>query len=126
MGVLKPALLFFACAVLQSGPILAAPTTAEVEAVFLFNFSQFVEWPPQAFAEPGSPIIICVLGSDPFGTTLDEVVRGEPVQGGALSVRRSQRVEDLTECQILFISRSEQARLQPILKTLQGRSILTV
>jgi YfiR/HmsC-like len=126
MGVLRAALLLFVCALLQSDPILAAPTTSEVEAVFLFNFSQFVEWPPQAFAEPSSPIVICVLGSDPFGTTLDEVIRGETVQGRALTVRRFQRVEDLTDCQILFISRSEQARLQPILKTLQGRSILTV
>jgi hypothetical protein len=127
MGVLKAALLTCAGALaLLPSPVLAAPTTEQVEAVFLFNFSQFVEWPPQAFAQAGSPIVICVLGSDPFGATLDEVVRGETVQGRALTVRRFQRVEDLTECQILFISRSEQARLQPILKTLQGRSILTV
>ena len=135
MGVLKAlaargrtaaATLLFACGVWQPGPVSAAPTTAEVEAVFLFNFSQFVEWPSQVFPDPGSPIVIGVLGSDPFGTTLDEVVRGEVVKGRALVVRRFQRIEELTDCHILFVSRSERARLQPILEKLKGRSILTV
>jgi hypothetical protein len=110
----------------MSGPVLAAPTTSEIEAVFLFNFSQFVDWPSQVFAEPDSPIVISVLGSDPFGTTLDEVVRGEVVKGRSLIVRRFQRVEQLTDTQILFISRSERGRLESILTTLKGRSVLTV
>ena len=128
MGVLKAlaGCLLFSCAASMSAPVLAAPTTPEVEAVFLFNFSQFVEWPAQVFPEPGSPIVIGVLGSDPFGATLDEVVRGEVVKGRPLVVRRFQRVEQLTDTQILFISRSERTRLRPILATLKGRNILTV
>jgi len=137
MGVLKApagrrraraavATLLFWCATSMSGPVLAAPTTSEIEAVFLFNFSQFVDWPSQVFAEPDSPIVISVLGSDPFGTTLDEVVRGEVVKGRSLIVRRFQRVEQLTDTQILFISRSERGRLESILTTLKGRSVLTV
>jgi hypothetical protein len=107
-------------------PVVAAPTTADVEAVFLFNFSQFVEWPPQAFPDPSSPIIIGVLGADPFGAALDDVVRGEVVTGRPLMVRRFQHIEQLTDCHILFVSRSERARLQAIVEMLKGRSILTV
>lgn len=113
-------------AVCGSGPALAAPTPAQVEAVFLFNFSQFVDWPPQAFLAPDAPIVIGVLGEDPFGATLDEVVRGELVKGRALVVRRFQRIEQLTDCQIFFISRTERSRLAPILAILKGRGILTV
>jgi len=104
----------------------AAPTAAEVEAVFLFNFSEFVDWPPQVFSDPRAPIVIGVLGSDPFGPALDDVVRGETVNGRALVVRRFEHVEELADCQILFISRSERARLQPILQAVKGRSVLTV
>lgn len=135
MGVLKraaggvrtiAAALLLACGTLALGPVVAAPTTSQVEAVFLFNFSQFVDWPPQAFPQVDSPIVIGVLGSDPFDGTLDEVVRGETVKGRPLVVRRFQRVEQLTDCHILFISRSERPRLEPIVQTLKGRSILTV
>jgi hypothetical protein len=133
MGVLKfsaaravAATVLVAYGMLTAGPVLAAPTTSQVEAVFLFNFSQFVDWPPQAFPQPDSPIVIGVLGSDPFDGTLDEVVRGEMVKGRPLVVRRFQHVEQLTDCHILFISRSERPRLEPIVQTLKGRSILTV
>ena len=104
----------------------AAPTPAEVEAVFLFNFSEFVDWPPQAFPDPNAPIVIGILGNDPFGAALDAVVRGEKVNGRGLVVRRFEHVEDLADCQILFISRSERARLQPVLQAVRGRSVLTV
>ena len=135
MGVLRvleraaPALvvaLLLGSGLVGSRSACAAPTSAQVEAVFLFNFSQFVEWPAQAFASQRSPLVIGVLGSDPFGAALDEVVRGEVVNGRTLEVRRYQRVEEVKDCHILFISRSERPRLEQILAHLQGRSVLTV
>jgi uncharacterized protein DUF4154 len=115
-----------ACGLCASGTVLAAPTPGQVEAVFLFNFTQFVDWPPQAFAGPSAPIVIGVLGSDPFGVSLDEVVRGEVVNSRPLVVHRAQHVEELADSQILFISRSERAHLAPILAALKGRNVLTV
>lgn len=114
------------CGSCASGNVLAAPTPAQVEAVFLFNFTQFVDWPPQAFADAAAPIVIGVLGSDPFGATLDEVVRGEAVKGRPLVVHRGQHIEELVDCQILFISRSERTHLAPLLAMLKGRNVLTV
>ncbi len=108
------------------GMVLAAPTRAQVEAVFLFNFTQFVDWPPQAFADPTAPLVIGVLGGDPFGAGLDEVVRGEVVNGHPLVVHRAQHLEELGDARILFISRSERARLAHVLETLKGRNVLTV
>jgi hypothetical protein len=98
----------------------------EVEAVYLFNFTQFVEWPSAAFADAQKPIIIGVLGDDPFGAYLDETVRGETVGKRPLVVRRYRRVEDVDACQVLFISRSEAQFLKTIIDRLKDRSILTV
>ena len=98
----------------------------QVKAVFLFNFAQFVEWPPAAFADANSPIVIGVLGENPFGTYLDETVRGEQVNNRPLAVQRYRRVDEITTCHVLFISRSETHHLEQILASLKGRSILTV
>lgn len=98
----------------------------QVKAVFLFNFAQFVEWPPSAFPDSAAPLIICVLGEDPFGSYLDETVRGETVQGHPLAIQRSRRVEEIRNCHILFVGRQEQERLGEILDTLKGRPALTV
>jgi hypothetical protein len=98
----------------------------QVKAVFLFNFAQFVEWPPSAFPDSAAPLVLCVLGEDPFGPYLDETVRGETVQAHPLAVQRSQRVEEIRNCHILFVGRQEQERLEEILDTLKGRPTLTV
>ena len=34
-----------------------AASEYQVKAVFLFNFTHFVEWPPQAFSSPGEPFV---------------------------------------------------------------------
>jgi hypothetical protein len=98
----------------------------EVKAVFLFNFARFVDWPPEAFAGPQAPLVIGVLGEDPFDGFLDDTVRGEQVNHRSLIVRRYRHVEEIETCHILFISQSEAHRLNDILARLNHRSILIV
>jgi hypothetical protein len=106
--------------------VCALPAEYQVKALFLFNFTRFVEWPKSAFPEPRSPLIIGVLGKDPFGSNLDDVVRGEAKDGRPLLVRRFRRVEEVGDCHILFVSTSEADRLPQTFEALKGRSILTV
>lgn len=103
-----------------------APAEYRVKAVFLFNFAQFVDWPPDAFTDPGQPFVIGVLGKDPFGAELDAVVRGETVSHRPLVVERYNNIADLHNCHILYIARSEVGHLAQILEALKGRSVLTV
>ncbi len=111
-------------------PAVAADSAPSAEyqlkAVFLFNFAQFVEWPAQAYRDAKAPLVIGVLGVDPFGSFLDQLVRGEKVGDRPMIVRRFHRIDDITDCQILFISRSEAATLDQIIGRLKGRSLLTV
>jgi hypothetical protein len=106
----------------------AAPPVREydVKAVFLFNFAQFVEWPDSAFASKDSPLILGVLGNDPFGASLDEAVRGVSVGNRPIEVRRFHNVEESKACNILFVSASETARLGAILEALKDDDVLTV
>lgn len=112
----------FKCSVAQ------AQTSREyqLKAVFLFNFAQFTQWPSNAFTNSDSPIIIGVLGIDPFGETLDEVVRGETANGHKLVVERYRRLEEIQTCHILFISQSETRRIDRVLEALKGKPTLTV
>ncbi|HKB56022.1 MAG TPA: YfiR family protein [Lacunisphaera sp.] len=114
----------------MGAPDLAAQTTRfredQIKAVFLFNFAQFVEWPPAAFLDPQAPLVIGVLGEDPFGAALDETVRDEKIGQRPLVVRRYRRAEEIDQCHILFISESETGRLEEIITRSKGRSMLTV
>jgi hypothetical protein len=103
-----------------------APTEEQVKAVFLFNFSHFVEWPAQTFASPAAPFVIGVLGSDSFGDRLEETVQGEKIGEHPLAVHRYRSIADLGDCQILYIDRAEAGQLKQIIATLSHRSTLTV
>jgi hypothetical protein len=104
----------------------ASPNEYQVKAVFLFNFGQFVEWPSDAYASPQSPFVICVVGEDPFGRTLDDVVRGEVVGARPLVVRRYDDADGVAACNILFVGRNDAALLDRALAAARGHSVLTV
>ena len=98
----------------------------DLKAAFLFNFAQFVEWPADAFATPASPITIGILGEDPFGTSLEEIVANEVVDDRKLVVRRFRSVDEIDACHILFVTAAESKRMDHIASRLGNRSILTV
>lgn len=125
---LRGGLLLAALGLLLVPPSPAQTTSREyqIKAVFLFNFAQFVEWPPDAFPDAQAPLIIGVLGEDPFGSVLDDTVRGEKIGSHSLLVQRYKRPEDIAACHILFLSQSESSRLEAIVALLRGRSLLTV
>ncbi len=60
----------------------------QVKAAFLLNFTKFIDWPPDNDVGAASPVAICILGKDPFGRALDEIVQGEAINGRKLIVQR--------------------------------------
>lgn len=105
------------------------PNTAseyQLKAAFLFNFVKFTEWPPAAFSNATAPLVIGVLGDDPFGRTLDDLVNGEIINGRAIEIKRFPGGDDPNACHVLFISRSEKDRLSRLLEELKQKPVLTV
>jgi hypothetical protein len=102
------------------------PSEHQVKAAFLYNFMKFVEWPP-GMAGPGrGPIVIGVLGRDPFGPVLDETFGGKSLAGRKFEVRRYTTVEELQVCHMLFISSDEDDGRDRVLKALHGTAVMTV
>jgi hypothetical protein len=98
----------------------------QVKAVFLFNFTQFVDWPADAFAKPDAPLVIGILGDDPFDKYLDDVVRGEKACGHPIVIKRFHDAESARECQLLFVAGAGSRRPDSVLAALKDRKILTV
>ena len=111
-----------------------APDSSEylIKAGFIYNFAKFVEWPSGAFAQPDSPIVIGVLGTDPFGSVLDRLVQDKKIGQRGFVVRRYKwgkdlkDLKDLRDCKILFVSASEKAHADEIIQLVKWLPILTV
>lgn len=101
----------------------ASPTQDEVEAVYLYNFAKFVTWPP---TQKSDVLNLCVLGKDPFGASLDQIVDDEKIDGRHLAVRRLRDENSVQDCAILFIGEPESSHLDRDLSAVAHLPILTV
>jgi hypothetical protein len=112
---------------LGAGPVYAEVSKEyQIKAVLLFNLTRFVDWPDSAFAGPDAPLVIGIVGRDPFGQALDEAVQGEKVNGRRIVIERFPNPRSVGPCQILFISDKERGRVSSILANLKARPVLTV
>lgn len=96
-------------------------TATQLKAAFLYNFAKFVTWPP---ANTNSPqFVIGILGQDPFGSFLEQLVEGEKVGNQSIVIQRYTDASEIRNCHILYINKQNGA---DVAKSLDNRSILTV
>jgi hypothetical protein len=105
-----------------SGP----PNEYALKSVFLYNFCRFIDWPEFAFGSPNEPLVIGVLGADPFGSMLEEAVRGERFRGRPIQIEHYRSPREIGGCHLLFVTGDETARMNEILAATAGKSIVTV
>lgn len=97
-----------------------------VKAEFLERFTHFIRWPSTSFARADSPFVVCVIGENPFGTYLTELVRRHSIQSRPAVLRWLSTTAEIDGCHLLFIARSERRHIASIVKRTSGRPILTV
>ena len=101
-------------------------TEYQVKALFLLNFTKYVDWPATAFAETNSPIVIGLYGENKFGDALVKAVEGRTVSGRQIVIQPIEKNGDPGKCQILFIGDSEKNHLGEILDKIKALPVLTV
>jgi hypothetical protein len=98
----------------------------DLKAAFLYNVAKYTDWPASAFVKPNDPIIIGVLGNDPFGETLDRIVRDRIINGHPLRVRRASGVAELKGAHLVFISPSETSQVAQHCAAIEKFHALTI
>jgi hypothetical protein len=128
-GLLLGTLLAAVCAQFLWPPSIAAQSyfaEYRLKAGNLVNFLKFLEFPEELFGNSRAPIVIGIVGDDPLGPLLEQVVLGKFVQGRNLVIRNYHLGEDMRGAHILFIGASEKKRVPQILAGLQGSNVLTI
>jgi hypothetical protein len=100
-----------------------------IKAGYIYNFAKLIDWPSKAFPQPDSPIVIGILGEDPFGPIMDRIVADKKINGRTIVVKRLKWTKDLKsvkDCNILFVSSSEKEHFESVLGGMKGLPILTI
>ena len=98
----------------------------QVKAVFLYNFTHFIDWPPASFDSPYAPFIIGVAGNDPFGAALEAAVQGERIGSHLIRIEHYKSAGEIGRCHILYVGSQDPDEIKNILSVVNGRNILTV
>jgi len=109
--------------------VQAEPTTPReymIKAGFLYNFAKFVDWPEEVFENSSTPLIIGILGEDPFGNDLDQIIKKKTVKERSILIKRLKTLDELKVCHILFISASEKSHLSKVISKTKDWHVLTV
>lgn len=110
----------------KAGAQESQPSEYQIKAAFLFNFAKFVEWPPTSFADENSPLVIGILGDNPFSGDLERTIQNKTINHHSLVIKQFHSLAEARNCQMLFISASEKKRFADIFGGLRGTSVLTV
>lgn len=99
-----------------------------IKAVFLYNLVKYTDWPPASpLSAPDLPIVLAVVGDDPFGRSLDEAVKDRTVRGRQIQVVRTSDPRSLKNLHVAFLNTSgDSARTLELVHALAARSVLTV
>ncbi|MEO8099281.1 MAG: YfiR family protein [Acidobacteriota bacterium] len=97
----------------------------QVKAAFLYNFTKFVEWPPEAFTQ-SDRINICILGNNSFAALVEETVAGKEVGNHGFNVQKVAASTQGRGCHILFISKTDSKRQAALLGDIQDPYALAV
>lgn len=131
MRALRPILVIGICLSLALGAsaqTLDSSDSSEylIKAGFIYNFAKLVGWPSGAFSQPDSPIVIGILGTDPFGTIIDRILSDKKIDARRFVIKRLKWGMDLKDCDIIFIGSSEASHLEEVLHSLRGTPVLTI
>jgi hypothetical protein len=104
----------------------AGPSEYELKAAFLHNLSKFVTWTPKAFSSDDAPFFLCVLGTNPFGDSLETATVNQKVAEHPIQILKVKNETEAKDCHLVFVSSSEQSKMPNILNFLNNFYILTV
>ena len=107
-------------------PSAAAPSLEwAIKAEYLLKLVPFVDWPQNAFASPGDPFRLCIVGQDPFGGLVEQAAQGQSMGQRPVSVVRLKAVAAADRCQLMYVAGDPQFVAQS-LAAVSGSPVLTV
>jgi hypothetical protein len=131
MRLLKPIIAIGICLSMALGASAQALDSSDsseylIKAGFIYNFAKLVGWPGNAFAQADSPIVIGILGTDPFGGIIDRILADKKVDARRFVIKRLKWGMEFKDCDILFVGASEAVHLEEVIRAVKGLPILTI
>lgn len=97
-----------------------------LKAAFLYNFAKYTTWPKSAFADKKAPILVTVVGKDPFGKILDQTIGGKKVGLRPFKIERISEPAKVKTAHILFLGSLKEKERRALMDRFKGKPVLVI
>jgi hypothetical protein len=98
----------------------------QIKAAFLLNFIRYTTWPEPCFDGPNAPVVLLVVGKDPFGDVLDDTFRGEQANGRRIVVERVRELPAEWKAHVIFCALGAKDERTDLIEHCRRRPVLVV
>lgn len=99
----------------------------KVKAAYLYKFLKATTWPDSKHAASDSPLVLAILGKDPFGKLIDTILDGKTIGGRPLEIGRIKKLDGTeTSAHLLFVCESEKGDTADVVSAVAGSNVLTI
>jgi hypothetical protein len=98
----------------------------QLKAAFIAKFVKYVTWPPERLGGGDAPLVVGVLGQDPFGDRLEAAFKSRKAGERLVVVRRFSTPEGLEAAHVLFVPAQEASRLGDVLRSTRDAGLLLI
>jgi hypothetical protein len=101
--------------------VSASGQNEKFKALFIYNFTKYIDWPSYS----GS-FVITVYGDSPITTELRSIAQVKKVGSTSIEVKKAATINDVGDCQIIYVPASKSKSIHEIAKKVAGKSVLIV
>ncbi|UAY51078.1 YfiR family protein [Ferruginibacter albus] len=94
-----------------------------LKAAFLYRFADYIDWPEITSSDN---FVITVLGESAITPSLNEIAKAKKIKNKIVSIKVAQNINDISDCQILFISKGFGTDISAVTSKLGNRPVLIV
>ena len=98
-------------------------TNAKMKAVFLYNFTRYIEW-PESYKQGN--FVIGLLGETAITDELNKVAQTKKAVNQTIEIKRFGSLSDVSECHMLYVSTSKSGDLASAIQKTKSRSTLVI
>jgi hypothetical protein len=99
---------------------LLAQNNIKYQALFVYNFTRYIEWPSTSSSE----FVIGVVGKSNIYDELQSVTQGKLVGAQSIKVKKIQNINEMGFCNILFISREISSQVPQLASQIKDNTLI--
>jgi hypothetical protein len=101
---------------------LLAQNNIKYQALFVYNFTRYIEWPNNSSSE----FVIGVVGKSNIYDELQSVTQGKVVGSQSIKIKKVQNVNEMGYCNILFISNDVSSQVSQLAAQIKDNNTLII